>query len=562
MKVSEKTLLFQILIVFSLLLLNCSEHPNAGGTTDTGNARVAAVIYNHDGLRAAGVRVTIAAADYLPEVSSASTPDSLRIKEFFTDDSGAFVITEIDEGKYTIEVNDENSSAVLMNISVWESDSQTIILKDTLQPYAIIEGNAGVVKDTSESRYILIYGSSRIIPVENDGSFVIEKIPEGVFHLKIVAENQPAESVELDSVKAISAQSVTIPFAGWKYRTEIELNTTSSGADVQTDVYSVPVLLRLTKNNHDFSLSRDNGVDCRFSKLSGKPLPFEVEQWDSSLAKAAIWVLIDTVYGNRAQSIVMYYGNPVAIPAANGKNVFDTSNGFFAGYHFAGNLFDATANNYNGIDSNTKDASNGIIGNSRNFNGTSYISLGDLPDRPRGTISFWFNPGVTTDTSISYSQGIWGKTSYDSINFILSLRGKDFYTDSNVTTVRPTGAAGNLLSKQENGTGGCYLDSKTNVFSAGTWYHAAWSWGEQGNFLYVNGVLENSVHGCVKTISGYANDEVGRCRYDSSNVPNGSARYFFGNLDEFRIDKSVRSASWIKLCFMNQREDDRLIRFK
>jgi len=89
-----------------------------------------------------------------------------------------------------------------------------------------------------------------------------------------------------------------------------------------------------------------------------------------------------------------------------------------------------------------------------------------------------------------------------------------------------------------------------------------WCWGEQGNSLYVNGVLENSVQGCVKTISGYANDEVGRCRYDSSNVPKGSARYFYGSLDEFRIDKTVRNANWIKLCYMNQREDDKLIRFK
>lgn len=561
MKVSLRSVLFQIVTVCSIFILDCSENPTAGGTTDTGNARVAAVVYTHDGIRAAGVKVTVAPADYLPVTGTGST-DSLKLISFFTDDSGTFEIPEIDDGTYVIEIDDENYSAALMKISVAASDSQTILLNDTLQPYATISGNAGMMKDTSENRYVLIYGSSRIIPIKKDGSFVIEKLPEAVFHLKIVSNNGSAVPIELDSVKTISSQAVTIPFAGWKYRAEIELNTTLTGADVQTDVYAVPVLIRLTKNNFDFSMSHGNGSDCRFSKLSGTALPFEIEQWDSSLAKAAIWVLIDTVYGNKSQSIAMYYGNPAAIPAGNRKTVFDTANGFFADYHFAGNLFDATANSYNGIDSNTKDVANGIIGNARNFNGSSYFNLGDLPDRPRGTISFWFKPGVTTDSTNSSSQGIWGKTSYDSVNFILSLRGKDFYTDSDVGSVSPTGAAGNLLAKQENGTGGYYLDSKTNVFSAGSWYYATWCWGEQGNFLYVNGVLEKSIESKYKPVSGYANDEIGRCRYDSSNVPNGSARYFYGTLDEFRIDKTMRNANWIKLCFMNQREDDRLIRFR
>lgn len=562
MRVSVQLVLSWMVIACSLLVVDCSDHPNAGGTTDTGNARVAAVIYTHDGHRAAGVKVSVFPADYLPAIGSDSAEDSSRIKELVTDDSGAFKIPAINDGKYVIEVNDEHNSAALMNVTIWASDSQTISLNDTLQPYATIAGNAGKVIDSSDNRYILIYGLSRIVPIQNDGTFLIKELPQGVFTLKIVSESRLKESIELDNVKALSSQTVTIPFAGWKYQTEIELNTTSSGAGVQTDVYSVPVLIRLTKSNFDFSRARSDGSDCRFSKRSGVPLSFEIEQWDSSLAKAAIWVLIDTVFGNTAQSIAMNYGNPVAISATSGKTVFDTANGFFAGYHFAGNLLDATANGYNGVDSNTKDLNSGVIGNSRNFNGSSYITLGDLPDRPSGTISFWFKPGVTADTSMIHSQGIWGKASYDSINFILSLRGKDFYTDSNLTSVSPTGAAGNLLAKQENGTGGCYLDSKTNVFSAGTWYYAVWCWEEQGNSLYVNGVLENSVQGCFKTISGYANDEVGRCRYDSSNVQKGSARYFYGALDEFRIDKSVRNASWIILCYMNQREDDRLVRFK
>ena len=43
----------------------------------------------------------------------------------------------------------------------------------------------------------------------------------------------------------------------------------------------------------------------------------------------------------------------------------------------------------------------------------------------------------------------------------------------------------------------------------------------------------------------------------------GSYRqYWNGKIDEVRVEKVARSADWIKLCFMNQREDDKLVRFK
>jgi len=38
--------------------------------------------------------------------------------------------------------------------------------------------------------------------------------------------------------------------------------------------------------------------------------------------------------------------------------------------------------------------------------------------------------------------------------------------------------------------------------------------------------------------------------------------FYNGIIDEVRISSVSRSADWIKLCFMNQREDDKLVRFK
>jgi hypothetical protein len=38
--------------------------------------------------------------------------------------------------------------------------------------------------------------------------------------------------------------------------------------------------------------------------------------------------------------------------------------------------------------------------------------------------------------------------------------------------------------------------------------------------------------------------------------------YFGGKIDEVRVSSTALSADWIKLCYMNQKESDMLVRFK
>jgi hypothetical protein len=336
------------------------------------------------------------------------------------------------------------------------------------------------------------------------------------------------------------------------------LNTTSSGADIKGDVFKFPVLIRLSNKNFNFSEAKGNGSDCRFAKTNKVSIPFSIEQWDSSQGQASIWVLMDTIHGNGLQTITMHWGSPNAESLISNYTVFDTANGCLCNYHFAGNLKDETINRYNGKDSGTTDSPAGIIGRARAFNGsTSFFNVGDLPDRTSGTISFWFKPGVTFNSSSAKTQGIWGKKSSDIVNFNISLRGKDFYTDSGSAS----SSVGNLISKLEGPDTGYYLESTTNSFNAGVWYFVTWCWGAGGNYMYVNGVLENSSPNS-RPVSSNANDEIGRSLYDGSNTPFGAAGYFNGLLDEFRIDNTTRNENWVKLCYMNQGEKDWLISFK
>ena len=166
------------------------------------------------------------------------------------------------------------------------------------------------------------------------------------------------------------------------------MNTTVSGAGVDSDVYDFPVLVRLTESNFDFSQAAENGKDIRFTSRNGTPLLHEIEKWDGASRHAAIWVRIDTVYGNDStQSILMYWGNPDAQDYSNSKLVFDTASGFQGVWHLGDEpndlIRDATFNGYDGSspDTATPSISEGAIGYCRTFNGTSdFITMNNTAE--------------------------------------------------------------------------------------------------------------------------------------------------------------------------------------
>lgn len=543
--------LFFLLFTCIALIISCSTD-HAGGTADTGNAKVAAVIYTSDGSRAAGVQVICCPIDYLADFASdtISFPNP-RIIETVTDDSGFFIIDSIGTGDYIIEVNDRESSVVSIRVGVSDTSTSTISLDDTLKPYASLQGNAGQVTDSSLKRYLLIYGLNRCIPVSADGSFAINDLPDGSFDILIVADKEDWIPCKIDSVTFSSAQTVSIPFADWSNSCTISLNTTPSGADIPENVYNFPVLIRLSEANFDFSNMSADGSDCMFINSQNKQLGFEIEQWNISKKTACIWVSLDTVYGNSdKQTITMLWGNPNII-SQNRLPVFDSSYGFLGCYHFDGNLENAALNNYNGIDSGSFDTSGGIIGHARYFNGiSSFFRIEGLPDRPAGSISCWFRSAVNIDQNTLKTKGIWGKKIADDHDFTLSLQGSDFFAGN--------GVAGNLITKLEDPEGGEYLASKTSSFFGDLWYYVTWSWGEGSNSLYINGILEDSMPE-YRAVSGKADEEVGRSPYDASNVADGVPGYFYGTLDEFRLENRARDANWVKLSYMNQRPNQKLI---
>jgi len=120
-------------------------------------------------------------------------------------------------------------------------------------------------------------------------------------------------------------------------------------------------------------------------------------------------------------------------------------------------------------------------------------------------------------------------------------------------------------------TGAFKYNSVWNVTSSGS-FHAKTGWhyltyiiygAGAVQSLYCDGILANETfsnrpinyldYGTMTRIGTFGGPDALSNRYDYD---------FYGRIDEVRVCRWGRSADWIKLCYMNQRADDKLIIFQ
>ena len=167
----------------------------------------------------------------------------------------------------------------------------------------------------------------------------------------------------------------------------------------------------------------------------------------------------------------------------------------------------------------------GRIGNGVTFDGVDdHVPVTDLPDKPRGTISFFFRPASTFDATSTTTQGLWGKFESGNFDATISLRGTDFNGGD--------GSPGTIQTKIEN-SGATYLATTTNSWAADVWHHIALTWGGGTTRVYVNGIEENST-ASSKVLASTGVDEIGRSSYDTFNIASGGPLHFQGSIDEFQ----------------------------
>jgi biopolymer transport protein ExbB len=119
--------------------------------------------------------------------------------------------------------------------------------------------------------------------------------------------------------------------AEWKYRKPVTLDGAAAG--LGGDAGRMPVLVRLHHGNFTFDGVAPGGKDLRFVAADGRTiLNHQIEQFDSALGMALIWVDAPGVTATGPQTIWMYYGNENAPASGNGQLTFDPD--YAAVYHF------------------------------------------------------------------------------------------------------------------------------------------------------------------------------------------------------------------------------------
>jgi hypothetical protein len=274
--------------------------------------------------------------------------------------------------------------------------------------------------------------------------------------------------------------------------------------------------------------------------------PYEIESWDSAGGKAAVWVLVDTVFvNNSTQNVRMAWGDKNAPDNGNGRAVFDTGAGFVCVMHLNDGASGTNANSaqarYNGVAGGTPGTivpAAGIIAKADTFANTHYVTMGDIQIGPAITMSAWVKP-------VMYTQ--WGK---------IMCKGRDPYSTPQVTYSLE------LLSANPAALGfrvGLAANADVTVSTAptalptNTWTYVVGTYDGTTVRLYLNGAQAASQPlNAAPMIANSHSFSIGA--WDM--MPQ---ERFNGLIDEARISRSAWAPDFIKLSYENQRAGSAMV---
>lgn len=523
------------------MFLQCTDTQVAGGGTIETTNGIVGVICNSDTKPAANTIVKLFPDDFNPFSDSASMNEHVDT----TDNYGRYDFSRLTSGRYVVIARDKHTSTncITRDIVVHE-DSLTTVSASILDKPGLI--TATLPKSAGTDSYLYIPGTDIISKVNSDGSVSLTDVPSGkIASIILVTAGSSRRNILRNEITALAGDTETIVQPLEKYSCRIWLNTTAEGADVSGDVYNFPVLVRLDNSNFDFSQACADGRDIVFTNGEDRVFHHQIERWSNTVKKAEIWLNVDTIHGNDSdQTITMYWGNETAAIQKENKAVFDTSNDFEGVWHLGDStpdhVNDVTYNGYYGFSPDTAvpNITEGVIGNCRQFDGTgTYITM---PNTASGKLDFAQNGHYSlsvwakADTLTEFAQTVVSKGQYEYFIWLkYSLWQFSEYQD----------VKGWDLTSQNAATGQWVL--LTGVRDG------------KKQLLYVNGKVTDTIE--LHSNSGPRNSISDFIIGQTHNASDSC--FFSGLVDEVRVESTVRSSDWVKLCYMNQRADNRLVHF-
>ncbi len=531
--------------------------------SETGNPSkgLTGVVKTLDGVPAARIRVYLVPQDFNP--LDLATGRAFPAGDT-TDAGGRFRITGVDSGTYNLEALDlvSGTRAIMKGIKV--SRGVVDVGEQTLRYPGSIATTLMGAADTVEG-YIYVTGTTLYKKVSTaNGTATLDSVAVGTFDsLQYGSAGHAFAPVTFAwgvTVAAEAATTAPAPYLAWKHNRTLSLNTTMTGAAISGNVARFPLLVRISPSLLDFSSARSDGADLRFTDEAGKPLPCEVQHWDSAAGVAEAWVLLDTVYGGAVGKLRMYWGNP-GIAAPSGS-VFTAADGYAGAWHLDENpggappqWRDASGRNNSGSAfgySLPAGSASGVVENGMGLDGkTQFAASKQSFNNPQVfTISLWFR------TATANGGKLVDFTEADTATATL-YRDRHIFMTTNGTvhfSVYPP-----LAANQADPNPGIYktIDSP-KALNDGQWHLVAARLSPAGQALFVDGTLVAS-----DPASTVAENITGFWRWGFGSLDNwsppGTSRYFQGTLDELWIAHAARSDDFLKLSFENQRTDSRLL---
>ena len=518
-----------------VVMVFCSNSGDIAGTTNTGNARIVARYPDSQPVAEALVRVRFAA--FLSDTNAALAKAAAHSFDTRTDHEGVAIVPPLDLGAYRVEITDQAGSAVMLGLSVDTRGVKAETDTAVLAPVAILKGTA------TPGAMVRVAGLERAVRVGPDSTYALHDMPAGEH--RVVVTTQGLTAI-IDSVHAGTGDTITLPYAGWRYNALYPLPA-AFGDGLTGEVYDFPLLLRFSLAYFD-TLSdiptAPGHADLRFTSESGIPLSYEIEQWDNDSRVADIWLRLDTLrWGNDPQYVRVYWGNPAVVSGSDGTAVFDTASGFISVWHLACGQqnHDATSNR---IDlapqsGNHPLPAKGIAGCGAYYDGigdghTFSHVLFDSTSVYARTISLWYFADSTAQTQILYEQG-------------------GLYAGMNIYLHQDTLFAGAWFP-QNDSTWSCYLHT---IAASGAWHHVALVYDRRSSRmmrLYHDGIPVDSVSVAKPVWIHPARNALGMVS-EGTHLHTGeesNRNYFRGVLDEVRVESVARPPWWIELCYRNQ----------
>jgi MSHA biogenesis protein MshQ len=336
----------------------------------------------------------------------------------------------------------------------------------------------------------------------------------------------------------------------WHYRKQITIDHTK----VEGDLSNFPILV--SHISSDFSnKTQQDGDDFVFTYIKGThqiQLCHEIEYYNHIDGELVAWVNIPNLRSDEDTIFYLYYGNPTCGNQQNPESVWDSN---YCGVWHLDNFLDSTMNDNDGVNHGTDDI-DGKIGIAKDFTTTEkdYIDLTDLPEPAdsstyKATFEAWICPKEMISVAIINKMDNYFEPDKRSYNFHLHTNGKISF-----------GAySGTWYSN------GRLIGAKTNdeLVTSGKWQYivAIVDLSLKNIIFYCDGKEKECTIETFGSPPNYfydikLNEWLGAYRSESSGT-----WHYDGSMDEVRISKTIRSATWISTQFNNQNNPSNFLGF-